>query len=206
MSVITTAPETPAVRCKIDEVFARPFIELIGLAPRNPVVRGLILAQTRKLPGPDCETFEQIKVWVETTLDPRAGGGHQTKVAGLAGDGFTIKVEFSETEYGRAHYSAGRSGTDEFALDADEVIDLVQKAIDDEAGIDGVVDKLAELIEDDAWDRCEPNLDDYGDYEYDDHESTDSGNAVVEFSRTQVRDRLLGFLRERHPELLEELI
>jgi hypothetical protein len=116
-----------------------------------------------------------------------------------------VKVELSETEYGRAHYSVGRAGTDEFALDADEVIDLVQKAIDDEAGIDGVVDKLAELIEDDAWDRCEPNLDDYGDYEYDDHESTDSGNAVVEFSRTQVRDLLLGFLRDRHPELLEEL-
>ena len=206
MSATTIAPETPAVRCKIDEVFARPFIELIGLAPRNPVVRGLILAQTRKLPGPDCETFEQIKVWVETTLDPRAGGGHLAKAAGLAGDGFTVKVEFSETECGRAHYSVGRSGTDEFALDADEVIDLVQKAIDNEAWIDGVVDKLSELIEDNAWDRCEPNLDDYGDYEYDDHETSDSGNAVVEFSRTQVRDRLLGFLRERHPDLLEELI
>ena len=203
MNATTIAPETPAVRCKIDEVFARPFIELIGLAPRNPVVRGLILAQTRQLPGPECETFEQIKVWVETTCDKptRPMNG----VRSQAGDGFTVKVELSETEYGRAHYSVGRSGTDEFALDADEVIDLVQKAIDNAAGIEGVVDKLAELIEDEAWERCEPDLDDYGDYEYDEHESTDSGNAVVEFSRNQIRDRLLGFLRERHPDLLEEL-
>ena len=44
--------EAPVVinRCKIDEVFASPFIELIGLAPRNPVVRGLILSQTGRLP------------------------------------------------------------------------------------------------------------------------------------------------------------
>ena len=50
-----------------------------------------------------------------------------------------------------------------------------------------------------------PNLDDYGDYEYDEHSSGDSGNAAVEFSRAQVRERLLVFLRERHPDLLEEL-
>jgi len=192
----------PAVRCKIDEVFAQPFIELIGLAPRNPVVRGLILAQTRQLPGPECATFEQIKAWVETTCvkptrPPNAGRSQ-------AGDGFSVKVEFSETEYGRAHYSVGRSGSAEFTLDADEVLDLVQKAIDHATGINAVVDQLAELIDAEAWDRCEPNLDDYGDYEYDEHDSSDSGNGAVEFSRTQVRDRLLTFLRERHPELLEE--
>ncbi len=82
---------------------------------------------------------------------------------------------------------------------------MIHGAIDDEMGVEAVVDKIAELIDAEAWERCEPNLDDYGDYEYDEHESNDSGNADVEFSRTQVRDRLLGFLRERHPGLLEEL-
>jgi hypothetical protein len=180
--------EAPVVinRCKIDEVFASPFIELIGLAPRNPVVRGLILSQTGRLPEPERVTFEQIKEWVETTCDKKIRPPNAPR--SQAGDGFAIKVDFSETEHGRAHYSVGRSGSDEFALDADELVEMVQKAIDAE-----------------AWNRCEPNLDDYGDYEYDEHESNDSGNADVEFSRTQVRDRLLGFLRERHPGLLEEL-
>ena len=116
-----------------------------------------------------------------------------------------MRVEFSETEHGRAHYSVPRSGTDEFALDADELVDLVQKVIDAGGGLEGVIDDIATLIDDEAWNRCDPNLDSYGDYEYDEHDSGDAGNAAVEFSRTQVRDRLVGFLRERHPGLLEEL-
>ncbi|MEI7533965.1 MAG: hypothetical protein WCK57_06300 [Verrucomicrobiae bacterium] len=190
-------------RCKIDEVFASPFIELIGLAPRNPVVRGLILSQTGRLPEPERVTFEQIKEWVETTCIKRIRPPDAPRTH--AGDGFAVKVEFSETEYGRARYSVGRSGSDEFALDADELLPLIHAAIDDETGVEAVVDKIAELIDTEAWERCEPNLDDYGEYDYDEHDSNDAGNGAVEFSRTQVRDRLLGFLRERHPGLLEEL-
>ena len=110
MSAVMTAPDVPAVtnRCKMDEVFASPFIELIALAPRNPLVRGLILAQTRRMPGPECGTFEQIREWVETTCEPRAVAGHQTKAAAEAG--ITIPVEFSEVEYGRANYAVRALG------------------------------------------------------------------------------------------------
>ena len=197
--------EAPVVtnRCKIDEVFAGPFIELIGLAPRNPVVRGLILAQTGRMPGPERGTFEEIKEWVETTCDKKTRPPNATR--SHAGDGFAIKVEFSDTEYGRANYSVPRSGTEEFVLDEDEVLAMVQAAIDDEVGVEAVVDKIAELIDDAAWDRCDPSLDDCGDYAYENHDSNDTDNSAVEFSRTQVRDRLLVFLRTRHPQLLEEL-
>ena len=197
--------EAPVVlnRCKLEEVFAGPFIELIGLAPRNPVVRGLILSQTGRLPQPEHGTFEQIREWVETTCAPRAGG--QTKAAGLTEDGFAVKVEFSETEHGRAHYSVGRSGSAEFALEADELVDMVQKAIAAGGGLERVVEDIATLIDEDAWNRCEPDMDDFGDYDYDDHDAGDSDNTATEFSRTQIRDRLRHFLRERHPELLEEL-
>jgi len=210
MSSVIVEPEMPAVknRCKIEEVFGGPFIELIGLAPMNPVVRGLILSQTRKLPGPECETFEQIKDWVETTCNPRAGGGHQANGSSRsgAGDGFAVDVEFSETEHGRAHYSVPRSGSDEFKLDADEVLAFVQEAIADEEGMDAVVDKIAELIDSEAWERCEPNLDDNGEYEYSDHDSNDTTDSEIGFSRTVVHERLMHFLRERHPELLEEFV
>ena len=116
-------------RCKIEDVFGSPFIELINLAPRNPVVRGLILSQTRKLPGPECETFEQIKDWVETSCEPR---GKPAQSSGLVG--FGIKVDFSEVERGRANYSVPRSGSDEFELDTDELLAFVREAIDDGGG------------------------------------------------------------------------
>jgi hypothetical protein len=204
MNVVITVPEVPAAsnRCKIEEVFTSPFIELIGLAPKNPVVRGLILSQTGRLPEPERETFEQIREWVETTCDkklrPPNANHSQT------GDGFAVSVEFSETEYGRANYSVPRSGSEEFALAADELLEMVEEAINDGEGIGTVVDKIAEQIDAEAWDRCDPNLDDCGDYDYSDHDSSNSENSTVEFSKTQVRDRLLHFLRERHPQLLEE--
>jgi len=202
-----TGPDIPAMtlerRCQIDEVFASPFIELIGLAPKNPVVRGLILAQTGKMPGTERETFEQIKEWVETTCEKKSRPPNGTRSPSR--NGIAIRVEFSETEYGRADYSVSRSGSDEFALDEEELLEMIQEVINDGDRLDGVIDKIAEEINDDAWNRCDPNLDDYGDYDYSDHDSGESGNSAIEFSKTQVRDRLLGFLREQHPRLLEEL-
>jgi hypothetical protein len=205
MTAVESVPAAGERKCKMDEVFAGPFIELIGLAPRNPLVRGLILAQTGKMPEPEHETFEQIKEWVETTCAPRAGGGHQIKAARLTETGIVIPVEFSETEYGRASYSVPRSGSDEFALDAEELLELVQAAVDSAEDLEEVIEKIASLIDEDAWNRCDPNLEDYGDYDYDQHESDDSGNSEIGFSRDQIRDRLVAFLRERHPRLLEEL-
>lgn len=206
MNAVMTEPEVPAAqrRCKIDEVFAGPFIELITLAPKNPVVRGLILAQTKKMPGTECETFEQVRDWVEMTCEKKARPANAGHVP--CGDGIVITVEFSETEYGRANYSVNRSGSDEFSIDDDELVELVNEAVESEEGLDGVIEKIAELIDEDAWNRCDPNMDDYGDYDYDEHESSDSANSDTEFSKTQVRDRLIAFLRERHPELLEGLI
>jgi len=206
MSAVIVEPEIPAVknRCKIEEVFADPFIELIGLAPMNPVVRGLILSQTRKLPGPECETFEQIKDWVETTCSKTIRPPSANRSG--AGDGFAVDVEFSETKHGRAHYSVARSGNDEFKLDADELLAFVQEAIADEEGINAVVDKIAELIDSEAWERCEPDMDDNGEYEYEDHDCNDTTDSEVGFSRNTVLERLMHFLRERHPELLEEFV
>jgi len=193
-------------RCKIEEVFAGPFIELIGLAPRNPVVRGLILHQTGKLPGPERQTFESIKEWVEITCEPRPAGIHPSKVVGTADTAFAVKVEFSDTEYGRANYSVGRSAEAEFQLETDEVLQTVQAAIDEGHTLDKVVEQLAELIDSEAWDRCDPSLDDSGDYEYENHDLSDTDNSSVGFSKPQVRERLVIFLRNHHPDLLEELV
>ena len=190
-------------RCGIEEVFANPFIELLALAPKNPIVRGLILAQTGRMPAPDCGTFEQIREWVETTCDKKMRPFNGTRAA--TDDGITIKVDFSETENGRAYYSVTRSGSTDFTLDAEELLTMVQATIAAGAGLEHLIKKVADQIEEDAWERCEPDLDDYGDYDYGDHDSNSTEDSEVEFSRVQLRDRLRIFLRERHPELLEAL-
>jgi hypothetical protein len=188
-------------RCGIDEVFASPFIELITLAPRNAVVRGLILAQTGKMPGDERMTFEEIKEWVETTCDKPS----RPPKRGSAREAITVTVEFSETECGRASYSVPRSGREEFALDENELIEMVQEAIDDGKGLDGVIERVVNLIDDEGWDRCEPVMDDYGDYDYENHECDNTNNSSIEASNSQIRERLLVFLQANHPGLLEEL-
>jgi len=208
MSEVMTLP-APAVpverKCKIEEVFDQNFIELLRLVPRNPYVRALILKLTGKMPGQECEMFEQVREWVETNCKKRARSALKQTTSGVPDDGIAISVEFSETEYGRARYSVRRSGSEAFHISAEDLIEMVQTAIDDGEDIDRVVEVVAEKIDEDAWDQCDPNMDDYGDYDYDDHEATDSGDTETDYSKSEIRNRVRDFVRERHPELAAEL-
>lgn len=198
--------EPPVVvrKSEIQEVFDRNFIELLTIAPRNSYVRGLILKLTGKLPPLACETFEEIKEWVETTCErkPRvSANGTQRNNR----EGISISVDFAETECGRADYSVRRYGQSEFEINEDDLLEIVQCAIDAEDGIDEVVEVIAGKIDDDAWNQCEPDMDDYGDYNYDDHENNDTRNPEITFSRPDIRERVLSFLRDRHPGLAQQL-
>src|SRR5438128_9714270 len=103
--------EAPPVRCPIEEVFTASFIELLTMAPRNPVVRSLMLALTRKMPPPECRSYGEVKDWVETNCKKRLH-----KSARGSSEGVHITVDFSDKEYGRASYSASRYATEEFHL------------------------------------------------------------------------------------------
>ena len=133
MNEATTLPNPviPAERkCRIEEVFDANFIELLRLVPRNSFVRALILKFTGRLPGLECGTFEQLKDWVELNCDKRArplsGRANRQREEG----GIRISVEFSETELGRADYSVSRWGTEEFHVGADDLVGMIQEAIE----------------------------------------------------------------------------
>ncbi|MGZ5505620.1 MAG: hypothetical protein ACXWJX_02355 [Limisphaerales bacterium] len=204
-AVIDAGQPAVAVRkCEIQEVFDRNFIELLMIVPRNPYVRGLILKLTGKLPPLECETFEQTKEWVETTCErkPRVSSNRTQR---NNREGISISVDFAETECGRADYSVRRYGQSAFEINEDDLLEIVQCAIDAEDGLDEIVEVVAGKIDDDAWEQCEPSMDDYGDYNYDDHENTDSRDSEITFSRTDIRERVLAFLRDRYPGLAQQL-
>jgi hypothetical protein len=190
-------------RCLIEEVFTMNFIELLAMAPRNPIVRGLLLALTRKMPPPECQDYDQIKDWVELNCDRKL---RPQNALPAATEGIPISVDFSDTEYGRASYSVSRSGTEQFLLDEAELVDMVQGTLDADEGLDSLVESVARQIKESAWDRCDPSMQDSNDYDYMEHDRTDTENGTVEFSKAEIRERLVGFLREHHPDLLEELI
>lgn len=200
-NIIELPPPTESIlrKCTIEQVFDSNFIELIRLSPKNPFVRGLVLKLTGKMPPLECETFELVKEWVETTCERRR---HTFRSGGA---GISIRVEFAETESGHANYSVRRYGTEQFEIGADDLFQIIQTAIEAGGGIDEAIDIITGKIDNDAWNQCDPELDDNGEYDYTDHESRDHGDSEVEFSRNQIRDSVLAFLRARHPELAAEL-
>ena len=204
MSDTLTMPPPAERKCSIEEGFDASFIELLKLVPANPYVRALILKFTGKLPPVECELFDELKDWVECNCVKRI-----RKAAAPAQDhdepGISIEVDFSEQEYGRAHYSVERYGTDTYHLSGDDLIEMIRDAIADGGAISAVVDAVAARIDDDAWDHVDPNLDDYGDYEYNEHDSDGADNSETKFSREHIRNAVLRFVQENHPELAAEL-
>ena len=208
MSEVMTAPEpvVPVARkCVFEEVFDANFIELIALAPRNPHVRALILKLTGKLPPPECATFAQLKDWVELNCEKRARPSPTQTGTHSREGGIVINVDFSETEYGRASYSVRRHGSESFRIGAEDLMEMVRTAIDDGDGLDEVVEAVASKIDEDAWGECDPSLDDSGDYDYSEHDVSDTGDSATECNKSEIRAAVLAFVRERHPELAAEL-
>ena len=203
MNNTLTMPPPTEHKCSIEEVFDASFIELLQLVPANPFVRAWVLKFSGKLPPADCETYDELKNWVEFNCTKRIRPKPQSNAP--ADDGIGILVHFSETEYGRANYSVDRSGEDTFQIGAEELLAMVQEAIDAGGGLTEVVDQITTRIDDDAWNECDPNMDSYGDYEYDDHDSNNSGNGETTYSRDQIKNRVLAFLQANHPELAQQL-
>jgi hypothetical protein len=192
-------------KCALADLFEPGFIALLQLAPRNPLMRALVLRRTGQALPPECGTFESLQDWLEQHCDrrslPRASQSYPAHRTG----GIVINVEFSETEYGRADYTVTRSGSETFRVDTETLMQLVQDAIASGGGLDEVVELVAGKIDDEAWNQCDPNLDHYGDYDYDDHESTGSDDSETGYSKDEIRNAVLAFVRERHPELAAEL-
>ena len=200
-----TLPE-PAIRqCSLEDVFDASFIELLKLVPANPYVRALILKLTGKMPAEECETFAQLKDWVEFNCVRPVRKLPPVKASPAEEGGIIINVDFTETEYGRADYTVERSGSDIFRIGAEDLMAIIRVAIEGGEGIDDIVETIAGKVDEDAWRECEPNLDNYGDYSYDDQESTDSSDSNTDYSREEIRNHVLRFIREQHPELAAEL-
>lgn len=201
--VIVVAPVGER-RCQIEEVFDTHLVGLLRLVPRNPLVRALILKLTGKMPGAECASFEQLKEWVELNCERKQRPSPSRNGRNLD-DGIAIDVEFAETEYGRADYTVRRFGSAQFHVGAEDVLEIVREAIEGGGGLEEIVEMIAGKIDEDAWNQCDPDMDEYGEYNYDEHDANDTGNSEAEFSRNEVRNAVLAFVRERHPELADEL-
>ena len=200
-----TLPEPAIRKCNLEEVFDPSFIELLKLVPANPYVRALILKLTGKMPAEACESFEQLKDWIEFNCVRPVKRVLPVKAVSRDEGGIIINVDFTKTEYGRCDYTVERSGSDQFRIGAEELMAIIQSAIEDGDGLDDIVEAIAGKVDEDAWGHCDPDLDNYGEYNYQEHDSTDSSDSNTDYSKTEIRSVVMQFVREHHPELAVEL-
>ncbi len=206
MSAVLDPPAAVPRKCLIGQLLGPQVLALLERVPRNPQVRALVLKLAGKLPPPECETFEQVREWIETHCEPRKVAGHKQRAARrVAEEGIRLTVRFSDTEYGRADYSVRRHAREEFHLEAEDLMELVRTAVENGDGLDEIVEAAARKIDDDAWEVCDPSMDDTGDYDYTNHDVSDTEDSETTFDRGDLRRAILAFLRERHPELAAEL-
>jgi len=206
MSAVMDPPATVARKCLISHLLGSQVLALLERVPGNPQVRALVLKLAGKLPPPECETFEQVKEWIETHCEPRKAAVPSRPAARrVVEEGIRLQVRFADTEYGRADYSVRRHAREEFHLDAEDLMELVRNALNNGDSLDEIVEAAAQKIEDDAWEVCDPSVEDDGDYDYSNHDVSSTEDSETTFDRADLRRVILAFLRERHPELAAEL-
>lgn len=205
MSAVLDQPATLPRKCLIGHLLGPQVLALLERVPHNPQVRALVLKLVGKLPPLECETFEQVKEWIETHCEPRKGVPSRPAARRQVEEGIRLTVRFSDTEYGRADYSVRRHAREEFHLDAEDLMELVRVAINNGDGLDEIVEAAAQKIDDDAWEVCDPSMEDDGDYDYSNHDVSSTEDSETTFDRADLRRVILAFLRERHPELAAEL-
>jgi hypothetical protein len=191
-------------KCRIEQVLTAPLIELVRTAPVNEVVRTQVHAQVL-LPIPaEHVTFEAIKQWVETTIDPkvavpqRLGGLSIPQVHQAAANPgeLTMLVEYSEVEYGSCHYSVSRYGSNDYTLNAEEMAELVAEA-------DGSLDRLHGMVREALANACmedRPDTEVSEDgYDYNDHESDNTEDESASVNPRALRDRINQWLTVNAP-------
>ncbi len=59
---------------------------------------------------------------------------------------------------------------------------MLESAIDSGGGMDAVVEAVAERIEEDGWNQCEPDTEACGDYDYSEHDVSNTDDSDIEYS------------------------
>ncbi len=189
----------PYRKCEIGQALPATLIAGMKLAPANPTYRGLILRETGVMPPDTLKTFEELKDWIEWNVEPGKFKAEppsppptwQAPVA-VARPGLRFELEYSETEIGSCRYTVRRSGLGDYMFDRDDVL----RVVEDSSDLDEVMTGLNDEMNRDAWDNA-PDMDDYGDYDYDRYDLTDSEDANYEHvQNTETRRaRVVQYLR-----------
>lgn len=170
------AAESPLPRkCVIEQMLPASVIELVKAAPTNDTVRSVLLAHLKQ-PIPDgARDYDAIKAWIETNLEPPAKPAMPPRPQPRAV--INIPINGSETEIGTCRYTVQLSGSGDFPIREDELLEMAEESED----FGDLVDRVMDHIQDEGVMEYLTMEPDDNSYEYENHEIADSRDFDWEY-------------------------
>lgn len=193
-------PAQPAVPIPLIERKLVPTaVDMLKLAPKNPVARAYVQAAVR-LPVPEeLETYEAVAEWFEKNYTPPATPTSPAPAARRPAPQLAIEIPYTEDVSGQCTYTAQVHGTIIDAVDVDDLIQLIEDNNCED------MDDLVSAVVGSANSEGEQNVGAEGNYNYENYENTGSFGVEPEPDRRELAERLHDFLAEHSPETLESL-
>lgn len=201
MSLERHEPHFECEPVKLEHVLDATALAILDAFPGHDLIKGTLLAKLGELPPAEAlASKDELQRWLlenyEKPVDIAPAAPTPARRAPMPTPVLTVDIEASETEYGTASYSVRRSGSTSKSWTSGELQDLLQEAIEDDMDFDGLMERLEERSLESAQDGG-MDMDDYGNYEYSDHDSTSSDDYEDSITNGRsVRQALETWVRE----------
>ncbi len=185
----------PFRKCSLASWIPNTLVLSLQLQPNNPTYRALLLRRFGVMPPTDVTTFEALKDWIEFNCDPPPQGEMPiptpTPPPPAPVNRYVVRLAFSDSEYGRCHYSAHRTGQGDYGFSEDDIRQIVSEASDFEEVIAAVEHKIS----DSAW-TCSPQMHEGERFDYDQYEEQGTQEHQFQHRDSQAlrRNRLMAYL------------
>jgi hypothetical protein len=199
-------PHVPHYQCepvKLEQALKPELIAIMDAFPAHDLIKGTLLAALGELPPDEAMTSKDaLQQWLLENYERPVGveeptyqTTHARRTTARQPTVLTVEIEVNETETGTCRYSVNRSGCTSSEFTSGELEGLLDEALAEEKDFDGLLEKLEEIALE--AERGNIDMDNYGEYSYGDHESSDSEDYVENVTnRRSVRATLEQWVRE----------
>ncbi|HSS95485.1 MAG TPA: hypothetical protein VLK33_00565 [Terriglobales bacterium] len=201
-----TVPEVkdpPIRKCTLENVLPESTIRMLQDNPTHEVARTLALAKIKQVLPESATTFEAIREWVETTIDPSVS---VTPLERNLAQAIIVNASYSYQETGCCRYTAHSSGRRLVEMSSLDLQGLINDCIDEGGDLELVIDKIYDILRDEVEEDPPETATAYSQADHDNYEATDSEDSTVDIQRSTIRTQLMTWLESNDREALNSLI
>lgn len=207
VEILKEEPLPEGKKCHIRTVLGAAMVESLRVAPEHAGLRAQVLAKI-KVPLPDeAKTFEQIKDWIETNIDPNAIPKPPAPPTPARPVSNLIIVDVDCHASGTCRFDGRMSGQGQYALDEESVLEIAHDCVDEEEGFNRVISRVINWLREEVLENM-PDMhinNETDNLRLDRAEMTEEDDVTSEFDRDVLRTIVTQMLDRLEPETLARL-